>query len=408
MLRGETGMTRKLGRVTALRTAALNLIVSVGLVTTAVVVPTLVMSTPAAAASPCTAPVVNPVACENTQAGTPNWQVNSDDPSIAGFTTDISSTAGGTVQFKVNTTASSYQIFIYRLGYYGGAGARQVATLAVNTHTNQPACKVDATTFMTDCGNWAVSATWNVPTTAVSGLYYAALHRNDDGSENEMAFVIRNDSSHSDVLFQTSDETWEAYNSYGNGSLYTGQGPGTNGATWAVSYNRPLSAEGDENFIFNAEYPMLFFMEQQGYDMSYTTDADSARRGNLITNHKTFMTVGHDEYWSNEQRANVEAARAAGVNMAFMTGNDIFWKTRWEPSTDGSQTNWRTLVSYKETKPGQVDPSPAVWTGTWRDPRLSPPKDGGRPENALLGQIFTVNGVRNDSLGVPAAYGKMR
>ncbi len=78
---------------------------------------------------------------------------------------------------------------------------------------------------MTDCGNWAVTATWNVPTTAVSGVYYAVLHRNDTGGENEMAFVIRNDSSHSDVLFQTSDETWEAYNSYGGNSLYTGYRP---------------------------------------------------------------------------------------------------------------------------------------------------------------------------------------
>ncbi|HYS40977.1 MAG TPA: hypothetical protein VEO01_35640, partial [Pseudonocardiaceae bacterium] len=149
-------MTSKFGHVTALRKLALNLIVSMGMVLTAVVVPTLVMSTPAAASSPCTAPVVNPVACENTQAGTPNWQVNSQDDTITGFTTDISSTAGGTVQFKVNTNASAYQIFIYRLGYYGGAGARQVATLAVNTRTNQPACKADPVTFMTDCGNWAV------------------------------------------------------------------------------------------------------------------------------------------------------------------------------------------------------------------------------------------------------------
>ncbi|HEY3609045.1 MAG TPA: DUF4082 domain-containing protein [Pseudonocardiaceae bacterium] len=401
-------MTRKFGRMTALRGIAVNLIVSAGLVTTAIVVPTLVLGTPAAAASPCTAPVVNPVACENTQAGTPNWQVNTDDPSITGFTTDISSTAGGTVQFKVNTTASAYQIFIYRLGYYGGVGARQVATLAVNTHTTQPACKSDATTLMTDCGNWAVTATWNVPTTAVSGLYYAALHRNDDGSENEMAFVIRNDSSHSDVLFQTSDETWEAYNSYGNGSLYTGTGPGTNGATWAVSYNRPLSGEGDENFIFNAEYPMLFFMEQQGYDLSYTTDADTARRGNLITNHKVFMTVGHDEYWSNEQRANVQAALDAGVNAAFLTGNDVYWKTQFNNSIDGSNTAWRTVTVYKDTLVSQkIDPT-NVWMGTWRDPRFSPPSDGGRPENALLGQIFQVNGYRSDSMQVPAAYGKMR
>ncbi|HEY3750305.1 MAG TPA: DUF4082 domain-containing protein [Pseudonocardiaceae bacterium] len=388
---------------------AVQLITSLALVATAVVVPTLVMSAPASAtANPCAAPVVNPVACENTQPGTPDWQVNSDDPSIAGFTTDISSTAGSTVQFKVSTTAATYSIFIFRLGYYGGDGARQVATLAVNTHITQPACKVDPTTAMTDCGNWTVGATWNVPTTAVSGVYYAVLHRNDTGGENEMAFVIRNDTSHSDILFQTSDETWEAYNSYGGDSLYTGTGPGTNGASYGVSYNRPLSGEGDENFIFNAEYPMLFFMEEQGYDVSYTTDADTARRGNLILNHKVFMTVGHDEYWSNEQRANVQAALDAGVSGAFMTGNDVFWKTQFTNSIDTSATPWRDITVYKDTlASAKIDPT-NDWTGTWRDPRFSPPSDGGRPENAMLGQMFQMNGYRSDSLQVPAAYGKMR
>lgn len=401
-------MTRMQGKVRSLRTVMLNLLVSVGLVTTAIVVPTVLMGSTAGAASPCTAPIVNPVACENTKAGTPNWQVNSDDTSIAGFTTDISSTPGSNVQFKVNTNASAYQIFIFRLGYYGGDGARQVATLAVNTRTTQPACLTDGPTSMTDCGNWAVTATWAVPSDAVSGLYYAVLHRNDTGGENEMAFVIRNDSSHSDVLFQTSDETWEAYNSYGGDSLYTGTGPGANGASYAVSYNRPLSGEGDENFIFNAEYPMLYFMEQQGYDVSYTTDVDSARRGNLITNHKVFLTVGHDEYWSNEQRANVQAALNAGVNAAFMTGNDVFWKTRFGNSIDSSNTAWRSVIAYKETQASaKIDPS-TTWTGTWRDPRFSPPSDGGRPENSMLGQMFQMNGYRSDSLQVPAAYGKMR
>lgn len=394
---------------TALRAVAVNMMASIALVATAIVVPTLVMSAPAAAAvNPCAPPVVNPVACENTQPGTPNWQTANDDSTIAGFTTDISSTPGGTVQFKVNTNASSYQIQIYRLGYYGGAGARLVSTLNVGTKTTQPACKSDPVTFMTDCGNWAVTATWNVPTTAVSGVYYAVLHRNDTGGENEMAFVIRNDSSHSDILFQTSDETWEAYNSYGNGSLYTGVGPGTNGATWAVSYNRPLSGQGDENFIFNAEVPMLYFLEENGYDVSYTTDVDSARNGGLITNHKVFMSVGHDEYWSNEQRANVQAALDAGTNAAFLTGNDVFWKTQWANSIDGSNTAWRTVTCYKDTLASKdIDPS-STWMGTWRDPRFSPPADGGRPEDSLLGQIFQVNGYRSDSLQVPASYGKMR
>ncbi len=65
-------------------------------------------------------------------------------------------------------------------------------------------------------------------------------------------------------------------------------------------------------------------------------------------------------------------------------------------------------MSYKETQANaKIDPT-AAWTGTWRDPRFSPPADGGRPENALTGQLFMVNGQRNDPMTVPAAFAGMR
>ncbi|OLR91182.1 hypothetical protein BJP25_29965 [Actinokineospora bangkokensis] len=373
----------------------------------AVAVPVVAFA-PAAAAAACDAPVTNKVACENTKAGTANWQVAGIDDSIAGYTTDISTNVGGTVDFKVKTDASSYSVTIYRLGWYGGLGARQVGQALHVGVQNQPACLVDGPTQMVDCGNWGVSASWQVPADAVSGLYYAVLHRNDTGGENEVPFVVRDDSSTAKVLFQTADATWHAYNRYGGNSLYTGTGPGDGGSSYGVSYNRPITGGGEENYIFNAEYPMLKFMEANGYDMTYSTNVDSARRGQLIKNHRVFLAVGHDEYWSAEQRDNVEAARDAGVNLAFFTGNEVFWKHRWTNSLDASGTAWRNMTIYKETKANaKIDPS-AQWTGTWRDPRFSPPSDGGRPENSLLGNLFTVNGRRDDSLSVPAAYGKMR
>ena len=74
-----------------------------------------------------------------------------------------------------------------------------------------------------------------------------------------------------------------------------------------------------------------------------------------------FLSVGHDEYWSGAQRANVEAARDAGVNLAFFSGNEVFWKTRWETSIDGPARRYRTLVSYKETHANaKIDPQPAA------------------------------------------------
>src|SRR5258705_12758321 len=121
------------------------------------------------------------------------------------------------------------------------------------------------------------------------------------------------------------------------------------------------------------------------------------------------MSVGHDEYWSGSQRANVEAARAAGVNLAFLSGNEVFWKTRYEPSIDGSATGYRTLVSYKETQQNAVfDPAdPPTWTGTWRDARFSPPGDGGRPENALTGQLYTVD-RGSAAISVPGTFAGLR
>jgi hypothetical protein len=121
------------------------------------------------------------------------------------------------------------------------------------------------------------------------------------------------------------------------------------------------------------------------------------------------LSVGHDEYWSGTQRANVEAARAAGVSLSFFSGNEIYWKTRWESSIDGSGTTHRTLVSYKETHANaKIDPAGAtMWTGTWRDPRFSPPGDAS-PENSLTGQLFMVNDGNTTAIAVPAANGKAR
>ena len=153
---------------------------------------------------------------------------------------------------------------------------------------------------------------------------------------------------------------------------------------------------------------MVRWLEANGYDVSYFTGVDSDRLGQEIREHKVFLSVGHDEYWSSNQRANVEAARDAGVNLAFFSGNEIFWKTRWESSTDGSNTPYRTLVSYKETHANaKIDPLPNVWTGTWRDPRFSPPADGGRPENSLSGTLFRVTDG-TVAITVPEPDGKMR
>ncbi len=361
-------------------------------------------------------PTINPVLCENQLTGNPasEWDISgSGDSTIQGFATDISVNKGSTIAFKVSTTASKFNVNIYRLGYYGGLGARKVATISSVTGKNQASCLTNSGTGLIDCGNWTQSTTWAVPSTAVSGVYVAKISRADTGGSSHIVFIVRDDSSHSDVVFQTSDTTWEAYNQYGGKSLYVG-GPGTNPSrAYKVSYNRPFTTRGTSpaDWLFNAEYPMIRWLEANGYNTSYTTGVDSDRRGTLIPNHKIFLSVGHDEYWSGAERTNVENARGAGVNLVFLSGNEVFWKTRWENSIDGSSTTYRTLVSYKEThNNAPLDPlDPPTWTGTWMDPRFSPPADGGRPQNALTGTLFTVNCCTTTStISVPQTYSALR
>ena len=368
--------------------------------------------TTAAAGGPCNA---NIITAENCLTGHPSseWDVvGAGDPSIQGFATQISVNRGSTVQFKVNTNSTNYRFDIYRMGYYGGLGARRITSVnpTATLPQNQPSCLTQPSTGLIDCGNWAVSGQWAVPANAVSGIYFAKVIRLDTGGASHIVFIVRNDSATSDIVFQTSDTTWQAYNNYGGNSLYMGS-PGTNPArAYKVSYNRPFNTRAVDNgqdWVFNSEYPMVRWLEANGYDVTYITGVDTDRAANLLTSRRAFLSVGHDEYWSGQQRANVEAARNAGVNLAFFSGNEIFWKIRWENSIDGSGTPYRTLVNYKETHANaKIDPS-SEWTGTWRDPRFSPPADGGRPENALTGTAFTVNSG-TAAIVVPAAEGKMR
>jgi Domain of unknown function (DUF4082)/Bacterial Ig domain len=379
---------------------------------------TLLITAPSAHAS-CTSPA-NKIEAENCLPGTPEsqWQiVGSGDSTIQGFTTDISVNIGQTVYFKVSTNARAYNLEVYRLGYYGGDGARLITVLTPSAPLPQvqPACLTDNTTMLLDCGNWAVSASWQVPTTATPGLYLIHLVRSDTGAESQIPFVVRDDSSHSNIVYKTSDSTWQAYNSYGGHSLYGATEFDINNRAYKVSYNRPYNTRANSytSFIYNAEYPMIRWLEANGYDVTYISSIDASRSGNLLTNHKIFMSSGHDEYWDGVERTNVEAARDSGVNLTFFSGNEIFWKTRWENSIDGTNTPYRTMVCYKETFGNAADPQdPPTWTGTWRDPTKSPPADGGRPENALTGTLYKINGPGTDntdlSMQVPAADGKMR
>jgi len=404
----------------------------------------------------------NSIIAENCLPGNDSteWDVNADgDPSIQGFATRFSVVRGEVVQFKIKTDSSNYRLDIFRVGWYGGAGARQVGRVdplsSLQLPQEQPECIKDAETLHFDCGGWGVSAEWEVPQSAVSGVYLARLVRSDgdaswrqDNSQygadirfsfpgdipgklpkppqpwphaygaqghGRMAnalkepqaslvyFVVRDEDSKADMVFQTADTTWQAYNLYGGANVYYGLEPPYRRA-YKVSYNRPFQTRATRavNILFGAEYPMIRWLESQGYDVTYQSGIDTDRQdtSNLLR-HKIFLSVGHDEYWSGSQRTKVEEARDQGLSLAFFSGNEVYWRVRWED-------NQRTMVVYKESQElAKKDPKLDEWTGTFRDGRPINPL-GAQPENALTGTIFTVNAWRHDALEVPSEFSGLR
>src|SRR5215470_14028913 len=377
-------------------------------------------------AAPARAACGNPIVCENQLSGTPQsvWDVPNPSTTIEGFADPFSVNVGGSVHFKIRTSAATYAIDIYRIGYYGGDGARLITSLTpdLSVSQHQPACSTNTVTGLVDCGNWGVSATWNVPSTAVSGVYFAHIYRTDGTSgANQIPFVVTDNSSHSDIVFMTSDETWQAYNDWGGYSVYTGNATGSPwccssqnpGRAVQVSYNRPFATRADtpngQDYFFYAEFPMIQFLEKNGYNVSYVSQIDVAQSGaaSMIEQHKVFTNTGHSEYWDAGDMTNMTTARNAGVNLAFFTGNTAWWKTRWANSQFGNES-YRTLITYKESLDSrQSDPAdPPTWTGAWRDQRFSPPGDAS-PENALTGQLWDVNCCSYADT-VSSAYSKLR
>ena len=241
-------------------------------------------------AAPCTPPVTNQVACENTLPGRRPEHVGDrrrgrrHDPGLRDAD-ERQQGRHGLVQDQVGHDATTTSTSCGSATTAATARGWSRRTSRRPGPSTQPACHDVSTTGLIDCGNWSVSASWTVPSTAVSGVYIAHLVRNDTGGvDSQITFVVRDDSSHSDVVVQTSDETWQAYNTYGGNSLYQCTvacppgDPAAYKAAYKVSYNRPFDTaedDGGRSWLFTGgEYPMIRFLERNGYDVSYVSGAD--------------------------------------------------------------------------------------------------------------------------------------
>jgi hypothetical protein len=278
---------------------------------------------------------------ENARAGARDWQltrvrpVGYRTPAIEGYCSRQSVKAGETLDVMVSTEpAAQFTLEIFRMGYYGGRGARLMKTLGPLKGKPQPIPPVGEQRLR-QC-KWEPAVTMKIPADWPSGIYLGRLTTVPDAKDKPywqsyVIFIVRDDRP-ADFLFQCSDNTWQAYNKWpDNHSLYTDP-RGAHAVDVSVSFDRPYAkysqiferplSNGSGEFLL-WEYPLAYWMEKHGYDVSYCSNSDCLDAAQ-ITRCKTFLSIGHDEYWDVRQYHAVKKAIADGTNVMWLCGNSVF------------------------------------------------------------------------------------
>jgi hypothetical protein len=266
-------------------------------------------------------------------------------PWIEGYCSRASVPAGESLAIMVSANPPSpFRIDFYRMGYYGGAGARLMASGGPYRGFVQPDPPIGEERVR-ECG-WEPGVEITIPKEWPSGVYLGKLTAEKGGWQSYVTFVVT-DRRRADFLFQCSTNTWQAYNRwpsqfslYDDGNKVWYWGPDVR-----VSYDRPygkycqildapLSAGSGEFLLW--EFPVAFWMEREGYDVSYISNVDTHADPDGLLRAKAFLSVGHDEYWSPEMYRNVKRAIDDGVNAAFLCGNSVYGITPFGPSSAGA------------------------------------------------------------------------
>lgn len=273
----------------------------------------------------------------------------------------------------------------YRVGWYGGAGAR-----LIHREKGLPAAPGDERTVnrmtgLVEC-RWpgAVSAT--VTDRWRSGMYVAVVRPLDGSAPRATPFIVRAPlRASAPTVFVSAQGTWQAYNAWGGRSLYSynSRGLPTASGTRAaavVSMDRPYDSDGGLGYLRKWEIQFIRWMERTGRDVDYVLDLDLETRPEVLAGRRFAVLAGHAEYWSRPMRASVERAVAAGMNAAFFSANEIYWQVRLGSSDLGPD---RRITCYKSASRDPVTLTrPKLATCRWRETPVL------EPEARFLGVMY--------------------
>ena len=210
------------------------------------------------------------------------------------------------------------------MGYNDGAEATSVSNTTSRPCTHQPNPERQSK-FV------AITADWINPvsldTTNFEPGFYLVKIWASDGTAAFMPLVIRSPSVEGAVVLSMPNMTSLAYNKWGGASAYTAQGGFDNRAR-KLSFSLPLQQGFGSGLYLNYIHPLLMIASSLDLKLAYVSDVDVATIPNLLKGAKSYISGGHDEYWTQEERNAVLKVRKEGTNLIFFGANVAYWRVR--------------------------------------------------------------------------------
>ena len=311
---------------------------------------------------------------------TPAWGTGTK-KSVEGWFDAPSGTCGDQIGLHITGNGRPVKIKIYRLGYYGGAGARLITSTTIGAIKAGSAPSVTKAPISMVSTNWPVAWYLKINQATIPGQY---LLRLDDGGPDSsfVPLTIEDPKIKSAITFVSSVLTWQAYNQWGGYSLYKGPDMQRGSRATIVSFDRPYDGDGSGQFRY-MEYPILKIAERLGLDMNYITDFELDKNIGSLKNTKSILYGGHGEYWTTNMRRAIQSAIDGGINFVSLGGNAAYAHPRL-------QANGRQLVMWRSSLADPNRNDPVLATTGWRQIPIS------QPEAAILGAQYVGLGVSAD------------
>ncbi len=301
-----------------------------------------------------------------------------------GYADKISVAQGDTINFHISTENPEFTLKFYHY-------EKEKTFISQVESVQGEKYDVPQLAYEKGC-DWPVTYNFVVPANWESGIYGAEFPTSE--GDKGILFIVKEKSpgSSSRILFVASPNTWQAYNNFGGKSLY-GYNSSDGEQAVKVSFMRPFDHPFWPRPFYEDELKFIEWSNKENLNIAYAANYDLDKDPNLVNNYDVVIIGGHNEYFTYEERAELEKYINSGGKLMILSGNTCWWQVRFED-------NYKTMVCYKwaATDPlrGVAD---SLVTLNWWVPPVN------NPENSLIGVSFRDGGYINNFGTLPSSEG---